>query len=107
MKFAIYLMVFFSRNNLPRIKDIAYVINLEDKNSKETHWVSLFINKNVAVSFDSFGIEYISLEVLSKIRHKSITPNISTIQDNESIMYRFYCIAFIEYTYRKKVVKLY
>ena len=35
----------FSRNNLARIKDGAYVINLDDKNSKGTHWFSLFIHK--------------------------------------------------------------
>ena len=47
--------------------------------------------------FDSFGIEYIPQEVLNKIRDKSITHNIFRIQDNESIMCGFYCIAFIEY----------
>ena len=46
------------------------MINLDDKNSKKkTHLVSLFIDKNVTVYFDSFGIEYILLEVLSKIRN--------------------------------------
>ena len=90
-------MEFFSRNNVPRIKDGAYVINLDDQNSKGTHWVSLFINKNLAIYFDSFGIEYIPQEVLRKIRDKSITLNIFRIQDNESIMCGFYCIAFIEY----------
>ena len=52
----------FSRNNLPKIKDGAYLINLDDKNSKATHWVSLFIDRNLAICFDSFGIEYIHLE---------------------------------------------
>ena len=33
-------------------KDGAYVINLDDKNSKGTYWVSLFINKNIAIYFD-------------------------------------------------------
>ena len=46
---------------------------------------------------DSFGIEYIPQEVLNKIKDKSITHNIFRIQDNESIMCGFYCIAFIEY----------
>ena len=86
-----------SRNNLLRIKDGADVINLDDKNSKETHWVSLLINKNTAIYFDSFGIEYIPQEALSKIRDKSITHNIFRIQDSESIMCGFYCNAFIEY----------
>ena len=38
-----------SKNNLPRIKNGAYVINLDDKNSKGIHWVSLLIDKNTAV----------------------------------------------------------
>ena len=64
-----------SRNNLPRIKRGAYVINVDD----------------------SFGIEYIPQEILNKIKDKSTTQNIFRIQNNESIMCGFYCIAFIEY----------
>ena len=41
----------FSRNNLPQIKDGAYVINLDDKNTKGTQWVSLFIDRKLAVYF--------------------------------------------------------
>ena len=67
------------------------------KKSKGTQWVSLFIDRNTAVYFDSFGIEYIPQEVLNKIKDKSITHNIFRIQDNESIMCGFYCITFIEY----------
>ena len=40
-------------------KDGAYVINLDDKNSKGTHRFSLFIERNLAVHFNSFGIECI------------------------------------------------
>ena len=46
----------FSKNNLTRIKD---VINLDDKKSKGTDWVSLIVNRNIAVWFNSFGTEYI------------------------------------------------
>ena len=87
----------FATNNLPTIKDGAYVINLDDKNSKGTQWVSLFIDRNTAAYFDSFGIEYISQEVFNKIRVKSITHNIFGIQDDESITCGFYCVAFIKY----------
>ena len=59
---------FVSRDNLARIKDGADVINLDNKQSKETHWLSSFFDKNAAVYFDFFGIEYISQEVLSKIK---------------------------------------
>ena len=51
------------------------------------HWVSLFIDRKAAGYFDSFGIQYIPVEVLNKIRKKSITHNIFRIDDNESIMF--------------------
>ena len=63
-----------------------HVINFYDKNSKEAHWVSLFIDRNTAGYFNSFGTECVPPEVLNKIRNKSITHNIFRIQDNESIM---------------------
>ena len=75
----------FSRNNLPRIKDGTYVINLDDKNSKRTNWVSLLIEQNAALYFDSFGMEHIPQEVKRKSKHKSITQSIFIIQDNKSI----------------------
>ena len=57
----------FSKNNLPKIKDGVYVINFYDQKSKETHRISLFIDRNTAAYFDSFGIEYIPQEVINKI----------------------------------------
>ena len=62
----------FSRNSLSKIKDRVYVINLDDKKSKGTHWVSLFIDGITAGYFDSFGIEYIAQEVLNKIKDQTI-----------------------------------
>ena len=83
------------------------MINLNVKQSKGTHWVSLFIDRHASVYFDSFGIEYISQELLSKIRDKPITHNIFRMQDYDSIMCGFYCIAFIEYVCKKNSVRLY
>ena len=34
------MVFFFSSDNLPKIKDGAYFINLDEKQSKETHWNS-------------------------------------------------------------------
>ena len=47
------------------------------------------------MNFGFFGIEYIPLELLNKIRGKSVTHNIFRIPDNESVMCEFCCIAFI------------
>ena len=54
--FAPRLNSVFSRINLSVIKDGTYVINFNDKNSKGTHWVSLFVDRNLTVYSDSFGI---------------------------------------------------
>ena len=80
----------FSRNNLLTIKDGAYVINLDYQKSKGTPWVSLFINRNIVVYFDSFGIEYILQEVLNKIKDKSTTHNIFRTEDKDLL-----CVEFI------------
>ena len=77
-------LMFFKRR-FPQKKDGAYVTNLDNKQSKETHWVSLFIDRNTAVYFDSLMTEYIPQEVLSKIKNKSITHNIFRTQSDDSI----------------------
>ena len=41
----------FSRNNLSRIRDGAYVTNLDNKKSKRIHWASLFIDRNTTAYF--------------------------------------------------------
>ena len=65
--------------------------------NKRTHRVLIFIDRNTAVYFDSFGIEYIPHDVLNKIKNKSITHNIFRIQSDDSTMCEFYCVAFIDY----------
>ena len=43
----------YSRNNLPKINDGAYVINLDKLKSIRTHWIALYMNCNYATYFDS------------------------------------------------------
>ena len=84
------------------------MINLDDKQSKGTQWVSVFIDNNLAMYFDSFEVEYIPQQVQNKIKDKSIAHNIVRILDDNYIMSRFYCMAFIKYMLcRKNFVRLY
>ena len=53
----------YSRNNLPKIKDGAYVINLDEFRSIGNHWIALYVNANSIIYFDSFGVEYILKEL--------------------------------------------
>ena len=36
----------YSRDNLPKIKDWAYVINLDEYSDIETHWAALYVHNN-------------------------------------------------------------
>ena len=55
---------FFSRSNLPKkIKDGAYVINLDEYADVGTHWIALFCNRNEIVYFDTFCVEHVPDEV--------------------------------------------
>ena len=53
----------YSRNNLPKIKSGAYVINLEEFKSIGTHLIALYVNGSNIIYFDSFGIEHIPNEI--------------------------------------------
>ena len=44
----------YSRNNLPKVKDGAHVINLDEYKSTGTHWIALYVNGNNVAYFDSF-----------------------------------------------------
>ena len=49
----------YSRDNLPKIKDGAYVINLDEYSDIGTHWVALYVQNNNVTYFDSFDVEHI------------------------------------------------
>ena len=44
---------------MKKIKDGAYVINLDDYSDIGTHWIALYSNNNNVTYFDSFGVEHI------------------------------------------------
>ena len=57
--------VVYSRDNLPsRIKDGAYVINLDEYSDIGTRWVAVWVNNNNVTYFDSFGVEHIPKEII-------------------------------------------
>ena len=76
----------YSRNNLPEIKDGAYVINLDEFKSIGTHWIALYVNGNNMTYFDSFGVEHISKEITKIHRKQNIITNIYRILDNVWIL---------------------
>ena len=62
----------YSRNNLAKIKDWAYIINLDEFESIGTHWIALYVNAENITYFDSFGVEHIPKEIRKFIGNKNI-----------------------------------
>ena len=86
----------FPRNNLTeKIKDGAYVINLDEYADAGTHWIAWFCNRNEIVYFDSFGVEHVPEEIKEFVGNKNIKANIFRVQANDSVMCGYFCIGFI------------
>ena len=85
----------FSRNNLPeKIKDGAYVINLNEYADVGTHWIALFCYRNEIVYFNNFDV---SKEIKKIVGNKNIKANIFWLQANNSVMCSYCCIGFIDF----------
>ena len=70
-------MVFFLEIiYLKKIKDGAYVINLDEYANVGTHQIALFCKKSEIVYFDSFGVEYIPNEIKEFIKEFPGNKNI-------------------------------
>ena len=86
----------YSRDNLPKIKDGVYVINLDEYSDIGTHWVALYVQNNDATYFDFFGVELKKIKAF--IDHSlSITKNIFRIQASDSIICGYFCIGFFDF----------
>ena len=63
----------YSRDNLPdKIKDGAYVINLDEYSDIGTHWIALYVDTKTVTYFDSFWVEHIPKEIKKFINNKKI-----------------------------------
>ena len=96
------LMVFFLEIiYLKKIKDGAYIINLDEYANVGTHWIALFCKKNEIVYLDSFGVEYIPNKIKDFIKeffgNKNIKTNIYRVHEDNSIMCRYFWIRFIDF----------
>ena len=88
----------YSRDNLPNLKDGAYVINLDEDSDIGTHSVALYVRSNNVTYFDYFGEEHIPKEIKTFIgRSLSIATNIFRLQGYESIIWGYFCIGFIDF----------
>ena len=93
----------YLRNNLPKIKDGAYLMNLDEFKSIGTHWIALYVNSNNkrascnAIYLDSPGVEHISKEIQKFIGNENRMTNFYRIQTYGSIMCEYFFIGFIDF----------
>ena len=87
----------YSRDNLPKINDGAYVIYLHEYSNIGTHWIPLFVLNNDVSYFDSFGVEHFPKKFKTFISNKNIKTNIFRIQAYGSITCGYFCIGFIDF----------
>ena len=78
-----------------KIKDAAYVINLDEYADVGTHWIALFCNRSKIIYFDSFGVEHVPEEFKEFVGNKNIIANIFRVQPNNSVTCGHFCIGFI------------
>ena len=93
----------FSRDNLLKIKDGEYIINLDEYSSIGTHWVALHVN-NYVTYLDSFGVEHIPTEIKTFISNKNIKTNIFRVQAYGSVIGRYFVIGFIDFIFKGKTL---
>ena len=89
--------------------DGGYVINLDDLGKNGTHWVALYIKKNKAIYFDSFGVEHLPKELKKLLWNKNygiktMDLNLYRIQDLDSIMCGYFCLGFLDYMFAGKTL---
>ena len=101
----------YSWDNLPKIKDGASVINLDEYSDIGTNWAALYVHNYGVTYFDSFGVKHIPKEIKAFIncplssasQNKNIKTNIFRIRAYDSIMWEYFCIGFIDFMLSEKL----
>ena len=82
---------------LKKIKDGAYLINLDEYADVGTHLIALFCRKTEIAYCDG-----VTEEIRGFIANKNIKSNIFRVQARNSIMCGFFCIGFINFMLASK-----
>ena len=95
----------YSKDNLSdKIKDGAYIINLDENSDIGTHWVGLYVSNSDVTYFDRFRVEHIPKEIKTFLSDKNIKTNIFRIQAYDLIMCGCFCIGFINFMLSRKTL---
>jgi hypothetical protein len=79
----------------------SYVVNLDSKNGG-SHWVALIYEPLYSIYFDSYGV-IPPPEIINNIRSKTLYHSNFIIQDENSVLCGWYCIAFLYFIQNSKI----
>ena len=96
----------YSRNNLPKIKDGEYVMNLDEYKSVETHCMALYMNGKNIMYFDRCGVEYAPKGILKIIGNKNMITNICSIESWNNILVNLWNNDIVLFEVSKKIQKV-
>ena len=75
----------------------AYITNLDEYESKGTHWIALYVIDNSLTYFHSFEVEHIPEQINKFIGNKNIIRNTYRIQVYVSVLCGYFCAVFIDF----------
>ena len=91
----------YSRINLSKTKDGAYIVNLDQYESITTHWIALYENAENVTYFDSWTYPKKNKRVIG---NENIITNIYRIKACYWIMCRYFCIGFVDFMLKGKIL---
>ena len=59
----------------------------------------MYVKHNDITYFDSFAVEHVPNDIMHFARDKNIKTNIFRIQADNSIMFEYFCIKFIDFMF--------
>ena len=78
------------RNNLPKTKDGAQLIILDEYKSIGTHCITLYVSGDNVTYFDSFRVTYIPKKIKTFIANENIDTSIFKIQANDLTVWGYF-----------------
>ena len=90
----------FSRNNLPKIKEWTYLINLDKYKSIEMHCIVFYLNGENVLYICSFGVQHFPKQTKKFVGDKNVATNIYRIQTKS----RYVCTEFVNFMLKGKIL---
>lgn len=90
---------------IPKVKDVSFIVNLDDSEGKGTHWTCVNIDSKLPYTeyYDSFGIEP-PLSVIKYLKKykKPIYYQTEQLQADSSILCGYFCCDYLVQRYKGK-----